>query len=35
VAIGYDHEVADYRDLWAPVLREAGLRLLSTLADHP
>lgn len=34
VAIRYDDEAAAYRDLWAPVLREAGLRLLSALADH-
>ncbi|MGQ0720791.1 MAG: class I SAM-dependent methyltransferase [Candidatus Eiseniibacteriota bacterium] len=31
MSVRYDEESADYRDLWAPVLRTAGLRLLSAL----
>lgn len=31
----YDREARDYHDLWAPVLRKAGLRLVRELADAP
>lgn len=30
----YDREARDYRDLWAPILREAGLGLLPELAGE-
>ena len=31
----YDREAVPYRDLWAPVLRKAGLGLVRELADGP
>lgn len=34
MTIRYDQEAAAYRDLWAPILRTAGRRLLSSLAGH-
>src|SRR5262249_20727541 len=31
----YDREALDYRELWAPILRQAGARLIGRLATEP